>query len=72
MGAGTIVGVGVDYRDSKGQAPHAWHSGWRGHRPRELPLATGAPGMGLGSGVQQGARGQWLSRVFGSCAQGGE
>lgn len=53
MGGGTVVGVGVDYQDSKGQAPHAWRSGWRGHRQWELPLATCAPGMGLGSGCSR-------------------
>lgn len=71
MGVGTVVGVGVDCRDSKGQAPCAWPPGWRGHRPRKLPLATYTPSMGLGSGAQQGTCGECLARVFGSCAQGG-
>lgn len=29
MGLGTVVVVGVDCRDSKGQAPHAWPSHWQ-------------------------------------------
>lgn len=70
-GAGAVVEIGADHRDSEGQSAWTCSSGRRAHRPRKLPLVSCGPGMGLGSVAQLSALGPGFARVSRSCDRGG-